>query len=564
MDEKPYKRVCTATLAGMLTFPGTLGLLQKAIMVPLRIRAHQRFIGTIAGCFAVSTAGVVSTIAYQRAHSSYNQLEEFVQKLTSSSSFPSKATLILDAVVCRAQKAAEYCAHIPHTCRTAVEEIRHMSENPVLYGQGMIHSGWFKRTSIIVASTLGVFFFLGGRPRRVLPSSLWHKGAFSFEGLPAYGANYATPAQRTMLCKMGRIQGCHTCGTRSSKVYHGDHVPPNKLANGKEQVFLPQCTRCSNLQGPSVRSGQRLAITHATTFRRYHMWFPLSPFLLSIMFEDTKTGCFGYDDMARSNIITNGGRWWSSPAPSSALWPWLGKRKEGGMVDEVPSWIEMGRRTLGFLSALAAVASLHATRLWHSVMTIDSQSILNSLRNSFESIWEIPKDEETTRPFYSSNNPDKWHNSSKDTSDQKDTTSTFVVKDDYYPTPIQFDRFSENTPAHIFANTAVQEEIVLSVQHTLIPSTSSLTKSSREAVLSAHRRLSNDLSIERLGHIGLQSELWRGTEASISSNAASHLHGKFRSLQEQRKEELLEDDLAMLGVEMRLLSNSESRWPPAC
>lgn len=60
------------------------------------------------------------------------------------------------------------------------------------------------------------FKLLGGRFWSVAPSSYVHLGSFArprWFSLPAT-LDYATETQRQILQRMGRLAGCHTCGTR--------------------------------------------------------------------------------------------------------------------------------------------------------------------------------------------------------------------------------------------------------------------------------------------------------------------------------------------------------------
>mmetsp|Transcript_6041 Transcript_6041/g.13264 ORF Transcript_6041/g.13264 Transcript_6041/m.13264 type:complete len:404 (-) Transcript_6041:119-1330(-) len=119
-------------------------------------------------------------------------------------------------------------------------------------------------------AALGFLAFkaLGGRCWAIAPSSFTHLGSFARRSLSA-GETYATPAQRTALERLGRLVGCHTCGTRhlfslNQKVkFVGDHMPPKSLAAKMNRAwyrrwlgwrkvqyrFYPQCTGCSSIQG---------------------------------------------------------------------------------------------------------------------------------------------------------------------------------------------------------------------------------------------------------------------------------------------------------------------------
>lgn len=116
---------------------------------------------------------------------------------------------------------------------------------------------------------------LGGRFWSISPSSYTKLGSFArtFTSLPATSA-YANKSERRSIQRLGRILGCHTCGSRmilsSFSLSHsnkntqfiGDHMPPQSVAkqmNAKwfrrwfgstvMQRFYPHCNKCSNRQG---------------------------------------------------------------------------------------------------------------------------------------------------------------------------------------------------------------------------------------------------------------------------------------------------------------------------
>jgi len=118
------------------------------------------------------------------------------------------------------------------------------------------------------------FKSLGGRFWAISPSSFTHLGSFARWSIPCT-ENYANPKQRTMIEKMGRKWGCHTCGSHmyfssaksgtTGKTYRfvGDHMPPKSVAKHMNDMWLrkvgllpkvqfrfyPQCVTCSNSQG---------------------------------------------------------------------------------------------------------------------------------------------------------------------------------------------------------------------------------------------------------------------------------------------------------------------------
>jgi hypothetical protein len=114
----------------------------------------------------------------------------------------------------------------------------------------------------------------------ISPSSYTARGSFARVGIPAPpNFDYATPSQRARIERLGRVFGCHTCGSRmigSAAVprFHADHIPPVSVArqlNDRwyrrwlglrvKQRFYPQCQNCSNRQGgllsKAVNAGHR-------------------------------------------------------------------------------------------------------------------------------------------------------------------------------------------------------------------------------------------------------------------------------------------------------------------
>lgn len=122
--------------------------------------------------------------------------------------------------------------------------------------------------------TMGLVCFklLGGRFWAVAPSSVTHLGSYARASIPAT-ANYATAQQRLQIERLGRLWGCHTCGSHRwfsfprpggvpGAQFVGDHMPPRSVAQQLETSlwyrflrrkvhyrFYPQCIQCSNKQG---------------------------------------------------------------------------------------------------------------------------------------------------------------------------------------------------------------------------------------------------------------------------------------------------------------------------
>ncbi|OQS00620.1 hypothetical protein ACHHYP_03271 [Achlya hypogyna] len=137
---------------------------------------------------------------------------------------------------------------------------------------------------LTAAATSGLLLFrlLGGRFRALAPSDFRHPGAFGHTKitLPAT-IEYADGNARAVIQSFGRLYGCHTCGTRSSK-YHADHMPPVLVAKAENarlwakmfgsvtQRYYPQCEQCSNTQGALVKKNAKQLKTHLLQLRSYH------------------------------------------------------------------------------------------------------------------------------------------------------------------------------------------------------------------------------------------------------------------------------------------------------
>ena len=122
---------------------------------------------------------------------------------------------------------------------------------------------------VCAAGMIG-FKILGGRFWAIAPSSYTNLGSFARFSIPANSSGYASSAQRRTIERIGRMAGCHTCGSRmlidrsksSSVNFIADHMPPNAavkqmnerwfrrmVGRTKSQSFYPQCVKCSNKQG---------------------------------------------------------------------------------------------------------------------------------------------------------------------------------------------------------------------------------------------------------------------------------------------------------------------------
>jgi RHS repeat-associated protein len=102
--------------------------------------------------------------------------------------------------------------------------------------------------------------FLGDEEESPGPRTL-KPGPFAGESVPASGPKI-TPAEQVEVNRIGKDEGCHTCGTNDpgTKDGHfvGDHQPPNAMRQeGQSQNLYPQCLSCSRTQGGEVRAATR-------------------------------------------------------------------------------------------------------------------------------------------------------------------------------------------------------------------------------------------------------------------------------------------------------------------
>jgi hypothetical protein len=81
-------------------------------------------------------------------------------------------------------------------------------------------------------------------------------GRYARESVPASGPT-ASEAEQLQINEIGRLRGCHTCGTRNpgtaNEDWIGDHQLPTKLNPPlKPQRLYPHCAKCSFRQGGEV------------------------------------------------------------------------------------------------------------------------------------------------------------------------------------------------------------------------------------------------------------------------------------------------------------------------
>jgi hypothetical protein len=119
--------------------------------------------------------------------------------------------------------------------------------------------------------------------KTALPSSVTTTGSYAsmFGGAIPSTSSVATSYQRSLIQRMGRIHGCHHCGSRQiigyGKYFIADHMPPTKLAELYSrqlwrrmlnlrvvQQLRPQCLDCFSVQGNAVRKNIHLAVFHYT------------------------------------------------------------------------------------------------------------------------------------------------------------------------------------------------------------------------------------------------------------------------------------------------------------
>lgn len=216
----------SAGAVGCVTFPVSLGVLQRVVFAPLRITSSMRVFAPLFGSGAVF---ISSSIASLSTITTYTQL-----KGTNSS-------------------------------------IR------------------FSNGDLCVASCIGIVVFktLGGKFKAVLPSNLLKPGSFAHNWIPARWEQYAAHYERHLMQQIGGKHGCHSCGTRRGK-FIADHQPPIKLSSPGELLkFYPHCRKCSSLQGNALCvQSPRIAVRTHMSLRLYHLFIPIP--LLMIMFKQNQ------------------------------------------------------------------------------------------------------------------------------------------------------------------------------------------------------------------------------------------------------------------------------------
>ena len=224
--------ILAATTVGAISFPLALGFMQNFILKPLRISCKlPNAIVSAVGGMSVIASGIFASDVF----------------VLSCESLRKSALL----------SVKNNTAH-----RRFNLEFKKTEENMLIYGAG----------------SLLVFKIFGGKMRQVVPSHLFHPGAFAKISVPAAGKDYAGLSAKRKLNILGRRYGCHSCGKRRQNDFIADHMPPNKLVKFYQpQVFYPQCKPCSQKQGGALSSMNKFRAiqTHSTTLRKYHLWLPV-------------------------------------------------------------------------------------------------------------------------------------------------------------------------------------------------------------------------------------------------------------------------------------------------
>ena len=88
-------------------------------------------------------------------------------------------------------------------------------------------------------------------------------GPFAVESQPARGPSRKWTIEEIFENnRLGRLYGCHTCGTKEPGTPRGNFIPDHQVptalnGNGRLQRLFPQCLTCSSKQGGHVTSLKR-------------------------------------------------------------------------------------------------------------------------------------------------------------------------------------------------------------------------------------------------------------------------------------------------------------------
>ena len=255
--------------AGAVAFPSVLAFAQVAVFKPLRITVASR-LSPVFGAFSISLAGFTASLS-----------------------------------------AIKACSLIQESLQDGAKEAETDSKKITFSAPELV---------ISTVSSVVIFRALGGRFSSVLPSHLFHPGAFARERIPAVrGYQLANVSEKNLIRDIGKRYGCHTCGKKQVSSFVCDHQPPSHLlkncnstsstssvaeAAGKvkvevegpssngggnnggvvRQFFYPQCYKCSTMQGGTLNGGNtsKAIISHPLSLRAYHAFLPV-PFIIAYL-----------------------------------------------------------------------------------------------------------------------------------------------------------------------------------------------------------------------------------------------------------------------------------------
>ena len=187
---------------GAVTFPTLLAVAQTAVFKPLRITVASR-VSPLFGAVSVSAAGFAASLV-----------------------------------------AIKTCSLIQKTAGDGTKASNGTSR--------MIS---FSSAELMVStfSSVVIFRAVGGRFSSVLPSHLFHPGAFARERIPAIrGLKLANSSEKSLIRDYGRRYGCHTCGKKQvgGQGFVSDHQPPSHLLRSSKSSGTSTAeTTAGNLKG---------------------------------------------------------------------------------------------------------------------------------------------------------------------------------------------------------------------------------------------------------------------------------------------------------------------------
>ena len=132
--------------------------------------------------------------------------------------------------------------------------------------------------------------------RTTIPSSVIATGVYAhtplhwrwsrMKDIVIASSDVATGAERARMQVLGKLHGCHHCGSRqlfSRSRFIADHMPPTLVVaamNAKrwrkalglrvKQLLLPQCQSCFSIQGAAVKQGVHRLVFHSQ-IRVWHL-----------------------------------------------------------------------------------------------------------------------------------------------------------------------------------------------------------------------------------------------------------------------------------------------------